>query len=86
MTIVTGLQALMQTYGSSIVVLVAWVGFLALAVVVFLVLLAIGAHQPGRGRPHRSADARAPLWPYGIPPAPHGPHHQQEPRPPYERR
>jgi hypothetical protein len=78
MNLVGSLQTLMQTYGSSTVILVAWLAFLALAVLVFLVLIIGGAHHPGRSPHRRGADSRASFWQQGMPQPPGGSHHSQE--------
>jgi hypothetical protein len=85
MNLVGHLHTLLQTYGSGQVILLAWLCLLALAVVVMLVLLAVGVHSPGCARHRRGADQRAAFWQHGMPPSPSGPQHQPE-RHPYERR
>ena len=78
-------HTLLHTYGSGQGILLAWLGLLALAVLVFLVLIAVGAHHPGRERHRRGADHRAAFWQQGPPPSSHGLQHPPERRP-YERR
>lgn len=84
MTLLASLQSLMQTYGSSQVILVAWLALLALAMLVFLVLIAFNGRHPGRELSRRGTDQRASFWQQGMTP-PHGPCHHLEGHP-YERR
>jgi hypothetical protein len=84
MNLVGSVDRLLSTFGSGQAILVAWLGLLALAAVVFLVLIGLGVHRAGRSR-RPGADPRAPFWQHTMPQPPHGPHPQQE-RYPHERR
>jgi hypothetical protein len=64
MTLLSSLQTLMQTYGSSTVILVAWLGLLALAMLVFLILMTVGIQREGHRRLHRGETHQSPDWQY----------------------
>jgi hypothetical protein len=64
MHLVGSLHTLMHQYGSSQHILMAWLCLLALAVLVFLVLIAVGVHRVGRGRQAADTDPQAAAWHY----------------------
>jgi hypothetical protein len=64
MNLVGSLHTLLHPYGSSQHILLAWLCLLALAVLVFLVLVAVGVHRVGRGRHAAGTDPQAAAWHY----------------------
>ena len=89
MNFLGSVSTLVSTFGSGQVILWAWLGILALALVVFLMVMALGVHRSG-GRERRRTGADYPgaamhhhqLF-FGPP---HNDNHRQETRPPYDRR
>jgi len=88
MNLLSSLHALVSTVGSGQVMLIAWLCVLALAALVFLVLIAMGVHRGGPGHRRTGADSSTAVrhhqqFFFGMP---QRDNHRQETRPPYERR
>jgi hypothetical protein len=88
MNLVNSVNTLLQTFGSGQHILIAWLCVLALAVLVFLVLLMLGVHSGGRSRRRTGADYPGAAMHhqqffFGTP---QSDNHRHETRPPYERR
>ena len=64
MNLVHGLHTFVQTFGTGQAMLIAWLCVLALAAVVFLVLIGIGVHSAGRGRSRTGPDYQGAAWYY----------------------
>jgi len=88
MNVMSNLHALVSTVGSGQVILIAWLCVLALAALVFLVLLTLGIYSGGRrdrrtGADHSTAARHHQQFFFGVP---QSSNHRQETRPPYDRR
>jgi hypothetical protein len=63
MNLVNSLDRLLHTYGSGQSLWLGWLCVLALAALVFVVLIAVGVHRGGDSRPRPSdAGRQAALW------------------------
>jgi len=56
MSLMGSIESLFQTYGSGQVIFLAWLCFLALAALVFVVLVTMGVPHRGRGPMRQSSD------------------------------
>ena len=88
MNLVHSLNTFVQTVGSGQAILIAWLCVLALAAVVFLVLIAMGVHSGSRGRARTGADHQGAAWHYHqfLTGPPQRGKHDSQLRHPYERR
>jgi hypothetical protein len=86
MNLVGNVGTLLKTADSGLVVLVGWLCVLALAVVVFLFLIAVGIRSGGQRRRPTGTQQQGAQWHQFFFGAPQSGKHRQEPRPPYERR
>ena len=87
MNLVGSVQTLVSMVGGGPVILIAWLCLLALALLVFLVMIALGVHSGERIRrrakaDHSTAARHHQQFFFGTP---QRDNHRQEPRPPYER-
>ena len=62
MNLVGSVGTLLKTADSGLVVLVGWLCVLALAVVVFLVLIAMGVRRSGQSRRRPGTEQQGALW------------------------
>jgi hypothetical protein len=86
MNLIGSVSALLHTFGSGQSILIAWLCVLALAVLVFLVLLAVGVHSGGRGRRRAGPEHQAAVWQQFFTTQAHSGHHSSPERHRHERR